>query len=369
MLCGAPFATQDVWTYGLEGHLVLDGFGGYRSGALLTHSVWTRGFDGTVIRPSPYGPGALDLSAFFAKLSGGHPWVAAELWRLTAIVGLVLCAWGVHRIVTLRGGDAVAATLAAVANPAVLIVLVAGIHNDALMLGLTVAGVAVGLSRAPVWGTTLCALGVAVKSNALLAVGALAWWAWGSRWRQRTTGILVAAAAVVGVLAVCGLGTGGGFGWINALFSNKAIQGPWSIGARFVGPGRQWPASVISAAGLALAVALVMARRRSGDWFVGLGWGFAVLAVTVSRPEPWYLAWALVFLACGGLHSRSEQFGIVVLSAMMAGSVLPAGAYWWFCGVVLLAWLGIVSLRERQRGRAPLGSPGPTRLSPDVVPS
>jgi alpha-1,6-mannosyltransferase len=369
LLLAAPVATQDVWTYGLEGHLVLDGFGGYRAGPLISHSVWTSGFDGTVIRPSPYGPFALDLSASFVKLSGGRPWVAAECWRLTAIVGLVLCAWGVTRIVSRRGGNATEAMVVAVANPAILVILVGGIHNDALMLGLIVAGIALALSEALSWGVVLCSLGVAVKSNALLAVGAVAWWAWGSRWRPRTKGAVVAATAVLGVLVVCGLGVGGGFGWLTALFSNKSVQGPWSIGWQFFGPERGWPVPIIEVTGLVLAVLLVLVRRRSGGWFVGLGWGFAALAVTNSRPEPWYLAWALVLLACGGLDRRSEQFGILVLGAMMLGSVLPDGTLWWNTGLVLLVWLGLVSLWARHDAPKEISvplSPSETRRSQSV---
>lgn len=347
LLAAAPFATQDIWTYGLEGHLVLDGFGGYRSSSVLPHSIWTSGFVGSSIRPSPYGPGELDLSAFFVKLSGGHPWLAAECWRLTAIIGLVLCAWGVHRIVSLRGGNATAAVIGGVANPAMLLVLVGGIHNDALMLGLIVAGIAVAMSGSPSWGILLCASGVAVKSSALLAVGAMAWWAWGDSWRQRARGILSAAVAVVGVLVVSGVPVGGGFGWLSALSANNAIQGTWSLGARFFSPSRSWSASTIEITGFLLALFFVLRTRRSRPWIVDLGWGFAALAVTSMRPEPWYLAWALVLLSCGGLVRKSEQFAAVVLGAMMVGSVLPAGPLWWFAGIVLLLWLGIVAVRSR----------------------
>jgi alpha-1,6-mannosyltransferase len=207
LLFAAPLASQDVWLSGAQGKMVLGGFGGYRPASLLGHSVWTLAVDPKwAARPSFYGPGSLDLSALFVKISGGRPWVAAECWRITAILGLVLCAWGVGRIVSRRGGDATPATLAAAANPAMLIVLVAGIHNDALMLGLIVAGTALAVSQSRAGGMVLCALGVAVKPNALLAAGALAWWAWGTRWRQRTRGALAAATAVVGVLVVTGFG-------------------------------------------------------------------------------------------------------------------------------------------------------------------
>ena len=316
-LLAAPFASQDVWHYGAEGKLVLNGLGGYQPASLLGHSVWTVGVDAQwALRPSLYGPGALDLSAFFVKISGGRPWVAAECWRLTAVVGLVLCGWGVHRIVSLRGGNATAAVIAAVANPAVLLVLVGGIHNDALMLGLAVAGIALALSGRPAPGVVLVALAVAVKPNALLALGALAWWAWGSSWRRRLIGIIAAAATTGAVLLLCGLGTGGGFGWVSTLASYGWVPGPWSLGPRFLGVQSGRPIEAIEWAGVALAVLLVLGFRRSGHWITRLGWGFAVLALSTPTPEPWYLAWAVVLLAAGGLEYRSERAGFLVLVTM-----------------------------------------------------
>jgi hypothetical protein len=353
LLLAAPLASQDVWTYGAEGNLVRHGVNGYKYVTLLKSSVWSLGVDAKALRPSPYGPGALDLSAFFARIAGGRPWVAAECWRLAAIVGLVLCAWGVYRIVSLRGGSATTAVLVAVANPAMLIILVGGIHNDALMLGLIVAGVALALSGAPWWGIVICTLGVAVKPNALFAVGAVAWWAWGSRWRARAQGLLAAAVAVAGVLWVSGLGAGGGFGWLSALFSNKGIQGTFSLGYRFFGatPGS---ATAIEVMGMLVALACIMGLGRTRGWVVGLGWGYAVVAVTIARPEPWYLAWALVLLACGHPVRRAEQIGILLLGVMMVGTVLPAGPFWWFGGNIILLWLGIVWLRTRRKVPPPL---------------
>lgn len=250
MLFAAPFASQDVWTYGAEGKMVLDGFGGYSSGPVLGHSIWAAGVDAKwLAHPAPYGPGELDLSAFFVKISGGRPWVAAECWRLAAIVGLLLCAWGVTRIVARAGGDGRSATVAAVANPAILIVLVAGIHNDALMLGLTMAALAVALSGERVWGLALCCLAVAVKPNALLVLGALAWWTWGSRWRDRTKAAATAAAVLVAVLLVSGIGVGGDSAGCRPTSSPAAptgcgLSGLNSPGPRPAGssPPWKWPA-------------------------------------------------------------------------------------------------------------------------------
>jgi hypothetical protein len=297
-------------------------------------------------RPPLYGPGALDLSALFVKISGGRPWVAAECWRVTAIVGVVLCAWGVRRLVSLRGGDATMATVAGVFNPAVLIILVGGDHNDALMLGLTVAGIALALSNRHLWGLVLCALAVAVKPNALLPLGTLVWWLSGSDWRTRVKEAATATAVLLGVLVLCGLGTGGGFGWVKALILYRWLPSPWSLGWSAFGTRSGWPVTTIETAGVLVAVLLVIRARRPGQRIVALGWGLALLAVTTPTPEPWYLAWAVVFLAAGGLARRPERIGIAVLGAMMIGSLLPPGPLWWFAGVIVLVGLGVSAVRR-----------------------
>lgn len=352
LMFAAPLATQDVWSYGAEGKMVLDGFGGYRPATMLAHSVWTSGVDPKWLElPSPYGPVSLDLSAFFVKISGGRPWVAAECWRVTAVIGLILCGWGVARIVSARGGNAATAVVAAVANPAMLIMLVGGIHNDALMLGVTVSGMALALSGRRFWGLALCALGVAVKPNALLIVGALSWWVWGIRWRDRTKGILVSAAIVAGVLGVAGLEVGGGFGWLGAGLFSGTVVGPWSFAAQLFHTRSGWPVEAVELLGFALAIAFVVGPRRPGAWIAGLGWGFAALALSVPRPEPWYLTWAVVLLASAGLHRQTERVGLVVVSAMMVGSILPLQLLWWFEGIFGLGWLGLVSARAIRRER------------------
>jgi alpha-1,6-mannosyltransferase len=373
LLFASPLASQDVWHYGAEGKMVVDGFGGYRPVTALGHSVWTLGVDGKwAAHPSLYGPGALNLSALFVRISGGRPWVAAECWRLSAIIGLALGAWGVHRIVTRCGGSPTKATLAAVANPAVLIILVGGIHNDALMIGLTVAGVALALSGNRSWGVVLCALGVDVKPTALLAVGALAWWAWGSQWRHRVRGALTSAVAVVGVLALSGIGVGGGFGWIKSLSSYANLPGPWSLGAQFFGTLSGRPVTAIELGGTALGVLLILRARRTNGWIAALGWGFAALAVTTPGPQPWYLAWGLVCLASGGLQHRTERIGVFVLSTMMAAGALPLGVLLWFEGIIALAALGILSVRRFLRNptppsSSPLGKDGGDEDQGDVA--
>ncbi len=175
LLFAAPFASQDVWVYVAQGKLVDSGLSSANPLHLLGHSVWLSAVDPKYLTgPSIYGPGAVDLSALFAKASGGHPWIAVAWWRIAVVAALVLCSWGVARVASARGTNPVEAVIAGVANPGVLIIFVAGIHNDALMIALLVAGIALALTSRP-W------LALAVAALAVTRQGACLAWRVGHR--------------------------------------------------------------------------------------------------------------------------------------------------------------------------------------------
>ena len=72
-------------------------------------------------------------------------------------------------------------------NPLVLLVLLGGAHNDALMLGLLVAGCAAARRNHILIGLVLCALAAEVKVPALIGAVFIGWW-WSegsAAWRQR----------------------------------------------------------------------------------------------------------------------------------------------------------------------------------------
>ena len=97
------------------------------------------------------------------------------LLRLLAVAGLAMALWAIPVLARAAGRDAAPAVVLALGSPLVLTTLVGGAHNDALMLGLLLAGLAVARRNAMVPGIVLCALAGSVKAPALLAVLFLAW--------------------------------------------------------------------------------------------------------------------------------------------------------------------------------------------------
>jgi alpha-1,6-mannosyltransferase len=347
LLLSAPFASQDVWIYGAQGKMVLSGLGASRPVALLGHSTWLSGVDPKwALRPSIYGPGSLDISALFVRISGGRPWVAAECWRLVVILSLVLCAWGAYRIVSARGREPKPAVVAAVLNPGILIALVASIHNDALMVGLMVAGIAMAVSRKRWPAFALCALAITIKAPAALALLAVAWWAWKSGWLGRAVGLVTGAVMAVGALVVTGLLLGGGFDWVKSA-SLGLLTSSFSIADGLMGITSAGVADTIQVAGITLAVVLLLRPKARDNWITTLALSFAIMAFCAVNPQPWYLPWIIVLLACGGMREGVERACIVLLVVMMAWSEMPLGTVVWFVGAFAFLGVGLLELRGR----------------------
>ena len=340
LLFAAPFASQDVWVYAAQGKVVASGLSSASPLHLLGHSVWLSGVDPKYLTgPSIYGPGANDLSALFATVSGGHPWIAVACWRIAIIAALVLCSWGVARVAATRGANPVEAVIAGIANPGVLIIFVAGIHNDAVMIALVVAGIALAVTKRPWWALGVAALAVTVKAPAALAVLAIAWWSWKEAWHRRAVAMVAAVTLTVGVLALTGFGSGGGFTWLRSASVGTVAS---SFSVLFpVGISASAPVNALQLVGILTAVVLVLCVPRGMSWVGALAVGLAVMALCAANPQPWYLLWALPVVACtlggGGVQSAV----ILVLCAMTAWSELPFGVLVWFIGIITLAVMWI----------------------------
>jgi len=116
--------------------------------------------------PAPYGPMFLQLDGFFAKVTFHNELATIVLLRLLALVGVLLIAACVPRLARLYHRDSAELFTLMVLNPVTIFHLIGGAHNDALMLGLLVAGVTLAKEKRPIWGIVLCALATAVKAPA-----------------------------------------------------------------------------------------------------------------------------------------------------------------------------------------------------------
>lgn len=354
LFLAAPFASQDVWIYGAQGKVALTGLVASTPTSVLGHSIWLAGVDPKwATRPSIYGPGALGISALFVQIGHGHPWVAAECWRLAIALSLLACAWGVHRIVSPRGGRSDLAVVAGVANPGVLIVLVASVHNDALMLALVVVGVALAVADRPWWGMALCAAATTIKAPAVLGILAIAWWAWGDAYWRRAGRALAGVALAVLLLVLIGIPVGGGFAWVHSA-SAGLLTSSFSISGGLLGVTSAGVSDAVQVVGVLVAVVLAVRPRDRAHWVGGLSVSFGAAAFLAVNPQPWYLPWIVVLFCCEGAEGQRQGAGIGILVAMMAWSEMPFGTLVWFVGLVALVWVLVWSEREWSSRPAPV---------------
>ncbi|WP_327029197.1 polyprenol phosphomannose-dependent alpha 1,6 mannosyltransferase MptB [Micromonospora sp. NBC_01740] len=330
LLLTPPLGSRDVYAYACQGASFSAGLNPYEQGVSALPCPWLDTISYIWRDTSaPYGPLFVLLAGAVVKATGSL-YGSIVLFRLLAVVGVGLtaaCLPALARRCGVPGGRAV---WLALGSPLIGVHLVSGAHNDALMVGLLVAGLAVVVSRPGrpgplLGGGVLLGLAVAIKVTALVVVpfAALAAivGAYSIRALVRDGGWVVggAVAAVVGAT----LATGLGFGWVTGLEQGGLViawtSPPTAVGqtvaylaAPFGWHGDPLPATRgIGMAALALVLLWLWwrARTREPIWHAGLA-----LAATVALAplfHPWYWTWPLAVLAATA--RRTGWFAVVAI--------------------------------------------------------
>jgi hypothetical protein len=348
LLVAPPLFSRDVYSYAAQGDLLAHGLNPYDGGPAALPSQWLESISPTWYdTAAPYGPLFLQLARFAVWLCGGQLPVAVLLLRLVALIGVALIAGYLPRLAKACGVPAGSALWLGLASPLLLAHFVSGAHNDALMVGLLVAGLAYAAERRGYPAAVLLALAVAVKAPAAVALpfAVLLWsahWPGRSGVAQAAIRTAVVAAGTFGAVTVL---TGLGFGWVGAALNTPgasvqwtSVPTGWGIAAGWVASGLGQPGAVdgciaaARAAGTLLMLAVlvglgVAAWRRAADVrYVVSCAGWALLAVVVLAPafHPWYLLWATVPLAASTVDRRVRT-GLAAVSAALCFLVLPDG--------------------------------------------
>jgi hypothetical protein len=343
LLFAEPLFSRDVYAYAGQGHLVANNLDPYTYGPgdLEPRSRWSAGVDGVWrFTPSPYGPVFLWLAGRVVALSGEHLVPAIIGLRMLSVIGLLLVAWALPRLACAHGIPPQRALWLGLANPFVLVHGVGGAHNDALMVGLLVCGLAIA-GRQPTLGRLAVAafvitVGALVKLPAVAALGFLPMLmpGWGARLRGA---LVVAVSAAVSALALT-TATGLGWGWLHTLEGGSArlsIFSPVTGVGVFVGNALkhvglvETPATVLRlvfAAGLGLAGVLALwMLLRAHHLGAMRALGLTMVAVVALGPivQPWYLLWGLVLLAAVGGERSLLPLGALSIALCLA--LMPNG--------------------------------------------
>jgi hypothetical protein len=255
---------------------------------------------------SAYGP-LFTLATYPLGLVG----VPLALWTLKAISAIaVLGVAGLTaRLAAVRGASPTEAAAVVALNPLVLVHVVGGAHNDALVaLGL-VAGAAAVVAGLDASGGASIVLGAAVKlSGAFAAPFAFL----GSRRPARLlVGAAAGVAAIVAVsLAAFGTAVTDALGIIGENQSDASYYSVPSTVARILDLDPEAVRIAFLGAYAGLVAWLLAWTWRGGDWVRAAAWAGAGLLAATAWLVPWYVIWALPLAAV----ARDRAVLVVVLA-------------------------------------------------------
>jgi alpha-1,6-mannosyltransferase len=392
LLIAPPLFSRDVYSYFGQGRLLLEGFDPYTNGVALLPNWFNFGADpmwGET--PTPYGPFFLLLSKGVADFSGEQAFLAALVFRLIAVAGVILMAVTIPKLAEQHGIDPAKAMWLVILNPLVIMHFVAGAHNDALMVGLMLAGFVVAIDKHPLVGAGLIALAASVKPIALLALPfvGLIWSGTVATFIRRVRdwiGVTIAAAITFGITA---LATGVGMGWVNSLSAPGTVKTwlspPTALGMivggilQFMGLAEDNEGAVtfFRVIGIVASLAIVayLCLRPQGRSAVrGAALAFGAVVVLGPVIQPWYLLWILPLFAVTGLSATQLRWTILLTAAFAVHGMAESSATSdtvleltdLVAIVVAVAVVGIILLASPRERRLLLKDPGSHGLQPQT---
>jgi len=401
LLAGPPLFSHDVYSYLAQGEVLHLGLNPYHHGPeILARFGQNRLLAGVSpiwrTTTSPYGPLFLALASLTVGVVGSNLIAGVLVMRLIELAGLVLLAVFTPRLARSLGTDPGRAIWMAVISPLVLLELIAAGHNDALMVGLLVAGVTLAIERRPLLGIALCSIAAMVKLPAFAAVVfiAVAWardeWAPPTRPPTRppargagqarggtaARALALSVAVAVAVLAAVSVATGLGLSWVSGgvlstpgkvhLAITPVTAAGWSLASLLHDLGLSASYRGIESGlgavtlGLTAVLALALLRQvRYGTMALALGVLLLVSVFAGPATWPWYLTWGLALVACCPVTERARA--VPVLLVLSVFLVKPNGILalpLQRAPFVLAAYLIAVALiwrSRRGRGGALLG--------------
>jgi alpha-1,6-mannosyltransferase len=373
-----PMFSNDVYSYLAQSEIAERGMDPYVVGPadglglanVLTNNVPNIWRD----TPAPYGPLFLWMGQGIAKLTGDNIIFGVWAHRLLELGGVALIVWALPRLSRRCGVAPVSALWLGAANPLVLFHLVGGVHNDALMLGLMLAGFefclrgiedGVALDRRAwawiVFGAAVITLSSSVKFTSIIAMGFVGM-ALARRLGQGIRPVLLAAVVMlviaVGATLLVAEVSGLGMGWIHTLNTANSVRSWMSLptalgvitgfGGVLLGLGDHTTALL----GITRPIAEVVAgfftlRMLVATWKGRLhpvgAMGVSLAAIVLLYPvvQPWYLLWAIVPLAAWAT-TRTFRVPAVVFSAVVSMILMPRGADFGVFQIIEAASAGLV---------------------------
>ncbi|MGA2295204.1 MAG: polyprenol phosphomannose-dependent alpha 1,6 mannosyltransferase MptB [Acidimicrobiales bacterium] len=343
MIVAPPLFSRDVFSYAAQGemtHLHLSPYflGPFSLGSTSyvnpVDPLWGN-------TPAPYGPFFLWMDGLIDRFTRPDLLATVMGLRLLEVAAVIMIGFGVAMLARGLGRDPGEAFVLSALNPLVLLTLIGGAHNDAIMAAFLVVGIALAVRRHPIWGLLFISCATAIKAPAALGLAFVAWNWLGPRVaiRKRIKPILITSLVAAITLGFWTLLAGFGFGWVENLLSNGTVRS-WAAPATGVGMALSNTlhavglhsislASVLSVTrfiGLMIAVAFtlwLLWRSEDRGWVRSLGLALILFVELGPVVQPWYLAWGLILLAAS--YEGREHFWLLALSITGPFIGLPGG--------------------------------------------
>jgi hypothetical protein len=276
----APLFSRDAYSYAAQGEMVSHHMNPYLYGPFeLGNNSYTAPVDSLWGNaPAPYGPLFLQIDGFFARITFHNALATIVLLRLLAFAGVLLIAACVPRLARLYHRDGAELFTLMVLNPVTIFHLIGGAHNDALMLGLLVAGLTAAKEKRPIVGIVLCALATVLGSPGAVR-----------SWTAPTMSLALITTGIAHFVHI-GVGLGG------------VLSGTRLLGLLVAGVCGVW---------------LLFNSDRIGT-LKALGITLLLFVVLGPVVQPWYLSWGLILLAPVALgRLRSLIIGLSMVTAFI----------------------------------------------------
>ena len=362
MLIAPPLFSRDVFSYAAQGEMTAHGLSPYVMGPFsLGSSPYVNPVDplwGNT--PAPYGPLFLHLDGLIVRSTHHHQLLSTVGLRLLEVGAVALLALVLPRMARALGRDGGEAIVLGVLNPLVILTLIGGAHNDAIMVALLCTGLMFALRRRLWLALIFCALAAAIKAPAALGLVYVAWTWLSPRLEERNLTvrtlpkqlwqmvsyrirpIVLSVILATITLLICTKLAGFGFGWIKNLATPGTVRS-WVAPATGLGMAITGLCHLIGfdvSMGPILSVTRLMGlmgamsaavyllwRAQSRGWVRSLGMSLLLFVVLGPVVQPWYLVWGLVVLAAS--YQGREHFWLLALSITTPFLGLPGAQDLW----------------------------------------
>lgn len=359
LVLAPPIFSHDAYAYAAEGWLLRNGLNPYTNtisvlpGPFADQAAWLWRYTTAM-----YPPLSLEMFHGLVVMAGNNPYFSALAMRIPALIGVGLIAYFLPRLAIRMRADPQMTAWFSTINPLIIIDLVGGAHNDALMMGLVVLALWLVFDGRFWWPAIIVGAAACIKQPAILVFYAVALvnHPWRSlRWNDTsralgrlTISLLVSVATFVAI----SLATGLGFGWISAAdVPGKVITlAPFTLagaglkyalelfGQPVVG---QFAMDGMRFLGLALTVVIIawlalgVGRRRPVTF---LSWSYLVFAFGGIALNSWYLTWGGLLLPLTKPTERIIGTAVTVTTVLLA---YGAGNLAWRNDTVALSFAGL----------------------------